>query len=138
MGTVGLLLAVAFVSLILLSMLTRLLRPKPHETVEIEVVGSGEDLAHRERIRTIVADLNLGYVRSLRNAKTGKEFMRVSLDVPRAVEAIPRLQQALAGEPVRIRSLGFPLDMSLITGLRRITPGVKEELLRSWWGSGGE
>jgi hypothetical protein len=136
MGTLSITLA-ALVALLLLWAVTRLRQRQELETIDIEVMGPVEDLAQRERIRTLVAGLNLGSVNSLQNAKTGEQFMHVWLHVPSAAAALPGVERALVGEPVRIKVLGLPLDMSFSAMFRRSLPALKEGLLKNWRDSGG-
>jgi hypothetical protein len=105
-------------------------------SVQIEAseqgVPSESDLKLRETVRTVVANLGLGEAISLRNGKTGREFMSVWLYVPHADAVVPEVERALSGYPVRVRALGPPVDMSSTAVLGRLVPAVWRGLVTSW------
>jgi hypothetical protein len=110
---------------------------KRYEVVDIVVLGGGhsDNPAHldvRESIRARVQALGLGRASSLRNAKTGREFLNVWLYVPRAEKALTAVSKALAGQPVVVRALGPPVDMGVVAIGRRSLPLVWKGLLESW------
>jgi hypothetical protein len=112
--------------------------PRPLEVVSVRIeareheVPSENDLKLRETVRNVVADLGLGEAISLRNGKTGREFMSVWLYVPRADAVVPEVARALSAYPVRVRALGPPIDMSSTAMLGRFVPALWRSLVTSW------
>ena len=126
------------VALIAIGFLQRRFGSRPLEVVSVQIeaveqdVLSENDLTLRENVRAVVANLGLGEVISVRNGKTGREFMRVWLYVPHADAAVPEVARALSEYPVRVRALGPPVDMSSTAMLSRLVPAVWRGLVASW------
>jgi len=119
------------VSVFVIRFALRRFGPRPMEVIEIQIEAV-DDLKLRETVRGVVANLGLRRAISLRNVKTGQEFMKVWLYVTHADVAVPEVERALSAYPVRVRALGPPIDLSGRAMMRRVVPAVWRGLVASW------